>query len=50
MENIFKLSKNTISLVVIVISTVGFDGNEAHIFDQYCKKSKLEFLKNWFPW
>ena len=33
MENIVKLSKNTISLVVIVILTVSFDKNEAHIFD-----------------
>ena len=43
-ENVVSATKNTISLVLIVIAaSISFNRNEAHILDLYCKISKFKF-------
>ena len=46
MRNVVSVTKSTISLVVMVLSTISTDKNEANVLDYYCKISKLELKKN----
>ena len=41
MEHIFSMTENTISVVIIVISTIGFDEKKAQVIDYHCKLAKF---------